>query len=80
MKSSSARGSGEECAMNALGLALAVSMAVPIAMGVGDDATRTEGVGERQAREIERSRSGLWGRQNKEPRTYCDLGKALSAV
>jgi hypothetical protein len=55
MDSGGAQGSGEEFAMNTLGSSLAVSMAVSIAMGLGYDAARTEGAGEPQARDIERS-------------------------
>jgi hypothetical protein len=59
MDSDGARGSGEECAMNALRSSLAVSMAAPIAMGLGYDAARTEGIGEGQAREIGMSDLGF---------------------
>jgi hypothetical protein len=62
MNSGVARGSGDECAMNALRSSLAVS----IAMGVGDDATRTEGDGEGQAREIERSDLGFGGNRTRD--------------
>jgi hypothetical protein len=38
------------------------------------------GLVKKQAWQIQGSRSGLWGEQDKEPRTCCELGKALSSL